>query len=97
MRVRSRCCAQRRPPSLWSRGGGASSETSSRRAIALELVDAVERNVEPVAALVLDDRDLDRALAHEDRLDAAIDPDAVLEMHDVVARLERHACRAPSP
>ena len=58
-------------------------------AIALELIDAVQRHVEPVAALVLDDGDLDRALADEDRLDAAIDADAVLEMHDVVARLER--------
>ena len=60
------------------------------RAIPLELVDAIERHVEPIAALVLDDRDFDRALPDEDRLDAAIDADAVLEMHDVVAVLERH-------
>ena len=59
------------------------------RPIALELIDAVQRNVEPIAALVLDDRHLDRALSDEDRLDAAIDPDAVLEMHDEIARLER--------
>ena len=58
----------------------------ARRAIALELVDAIERDVESVAALVLDDRDFDRALADEDRLDAAIDADAVLEVHDVSRR-----------
>ena len=59
------------------------------RAVALDLIDAIERHVEPVAALVLDDRHLDRALAHEHLLDAAIDADAVLEMHHVVARFER--------
>ena len=59
------------------------------RAIALELVEAVERDVEPVAALVLDDRDFERRLADEDRLDAAVDPDAVVEVDDVVARGER--------
>ena len=59
------------------------------RAVLLELVDAIERHVEPIAALVLDDRDFDRALPDEDRLDAAIDPDAMLQMHDVVAVLER--------
>ncbi len=58
-------------------------------AIALDLVDAIERDVEAVAAFVLDDRDLDRALAHEELLDAAIDPHAVLEVDDVVAGLER--------
>src|SRR3954471_6541331 len=56
----------------------------------LQLVAAIERHVEAIAALVLHDGDLDRALPDEDRLDAAIDPDAVLEMHDVVAVLERH-------
>src|SRR2546423_3379371 len=60
-----------------------------RRSIPLDLVDAVERNVEPVAALVLDDGNFDRALAHEHLLDPAIDANAVLEMDDVVARLER--------
>ena len=58
-------------------------------AIALDLVEPVERHVQPVTAFVFDHRDLDRALAHEDLLDAAVDPDAVLEMHDVVAGLER--------
>ena len=62
--------------------------TVSRGAIALELVDSVQGDVESVAALVLDHSDFDRALPDEDRLDAAIDADAVLEMHDVVAQLE---------
>ena len=64
-------------------------ETSSRRPIPLELVDAIQRHIEAVAALVLDHRDFDRALLDEDGLDPTIDPDAVLEMHDVVAALER--------
>src|SRR3954451_4586903 len=59
------------------------------RPVALDLVNAVKRNVETVAAFVLDDRDLDCALAHEDLLHAAIDPDPVLEMNDIIARLER--------
>ena len=59
------------------------------RAIALELVEAVERDVEPVAAFVLDDRHLERRLAGRDRLDAAVDADAVLEMHHVVALDQR--------
>jgi hypothetical protein len=69
----------------------------ARRPIPLELVDAVEWHVEAVATLVLDHRHFDRALLDEDRLDPAVDPDAVLEMHDVVAtpecgnRLERDA------
>ena len=57
--------------------------------VPLDLVDAVERHVEPVAPLVLDDRHLDGALAHEHALDPAIDPDPVLEVDYVVAGLER--------
>ena len=52
------------------------------------LIDAIERNIESVAALVLDDGDLDRALTDEDRLDAAINPYAMLEMDDEITRLE---------
>ena len=89
-RVLSRCAAHRFPPRRCRRGGGESVGDVVAGAIALELIDAVQRHVEPIAALVLDDRDLDRALSDEDRLDAAIDPDAVLEVHDVVAVLERH-------
>src|SRR5258708_1974395 len=62
--------------------------------VTLELVDTVQRHVEPVAALVLDDRDLDGALAEEDRLDPAIDADAVLQMDDDVARVERETIPA---
>ena len=57
--------------------------------VSLDLVDAIERNIETVAALVLDDGNLDSALAHEHLLDPAINPDAVLEVHDVVAGFER--------
>ena len=60
-----------------------------RRSIALDLIDAVQRNIEPIAALVFDDGDFDCALAHEDLLHTPIDPDAVLEVHDIVAGLER--------
>ena len=58
-------------------------------AVALQLIEPVERDVEPVAALVLHDRHLDGGLAHHDRLDAAVDPDPVVEMDDVVAGGER--------
>jgi hypothetical protein len=54
-------------------------------AIALELVEAVERDVQPVAALVFDDRDLERAAPHRDRVDPAVDADAVIQVDDVVA------------
>src|SRR5580765_541837 len=60
-----------------------------RRAVPLDLIDAIERHVEAIAALVLDDRDFDCALADEHLLDPAIDTDTVLEMNDVVAWLER--------
>ena len=52
----------------------------ARRAVAFDLIDAVERNVQPIAALVLQYRDLDHAALDGDRGDAAIDPDAVVEM-----------------
>jgi hypothetical protein len=56
-----------------------------RRAISLDLVEAIQRDVQPVAALVFDHGDFHHALAHEDLLDAAVDPDAVLEVDDKVA------------
>ena len=55
-------------------------------AIAFELVEPVERHVEPVAAFVLDDGHLQRGFARGDRLDSAVDADSVLEVHDVVAQ-----------
>ena len=61
--------ADRRPP------GGA---------VPLELVEAVQRHVEPVAAFVLDDRHLEETAPDGDRLDAAVDPNAVIEMDHVV-------------
>ena len=64
--------------------------TVFRGAVPFDLVDPIERHVQPVAALVLDDRDLEhRSLADTDPLHAAIDPDTVFEMHHVVARSER--------
>src|SRR5262245_22842933 len=57
-------------------------------AVALELVQAVERHVEPIAALVLHDRHLEGGLADHDRLNAAVDADAVVEVHHVVAEGE---------
>ena len=65
----------------------------ARRPIPLELVEPIERHVEPVAAFVLHDRHLDGGLADHDRLDAAIDPDAVIEMDHVVADGERPRSR----
>jgi hypothetical protein len=50
------------------------------------LVDAVQGDVEPVAAFVFNDRDFDGALFDENRLDPAVDPDPVFQMHHVVAR-----------
>src|SRR4051812_14321295 len=58
-------------------------------AIALDLVDAIERDIEAVAALVLDYGDFNRALLNEHLLDAAINTDAVLEMDDEISGLER--------
>src|SRR3954467_13797017 len=50
------------------------------RAIPLDLVDTVERDVESVTALILDHRDFYSAFSNEQALDATIDADAVLEM-----------------
>src|SRR5687767_10069574 len=57
-------------------------------AVPLDLADAIERHVEPVTALVFDDRDLHGARADEDRLEPPIDADAVLEVHDEVPGFE---------
>ena len=59
--------------------------------IRLELVQTVQRYVQPVSPFVLDDRHLEAAAVgtHRDRLDAAIDADPVLQVHHVVAHLER--------
>ena len=59
------------------------------RAIALELVQAIERYVEAVSSLVLDHGDFHGGCADRDRLDPPIDPDAVIEMDDVVALDQR--------
>jgi len=56
---------------------------------AADLVDSVEGDVEAVASLVFDHGDFNRALAHKHRFHTAVNPYPVLEMHDVVARLER--------
>ena len=58
-------------------------------AVSFHLIDPIQRHVQPVSPFVLDHCDLDRALADEEPLDAAIDTDAVFEVHDVVTRLER--------
>ena len=59
------------------------------RAIPLHLIDAIERHIQPIAALVLDHGHFHRAFADEDRRHAAIDADAVFEMNDEVAALQR--------
>src|SRR5205814_2415683 len=64
------------------------------RPVALELIDSVQRNIQTVAPLVFNNGDLDGALSHHDRLDAAIDADAVLEVHDVIALAQRQRVRA---
>src|SRR3954452_19000967 len=58
-------------------------------AIALELVQSIERHIQPVATFVLHDRHLEGGLAGGDRLDAAVDPDTVLEVDDVIAQRQR--------
>src|SRR5688572_4591121 len=78
------------------RGWGVARDVGGR-SVTLYLIDPVERDVQPVAALVLDDGRLDRTLPEEDLFDTPIDADAVLEVHDVVARGERGEaldCRA---
>ncbi len=77
------------------------------RAVGLELVEPVQRHIEAVAALVLDHRHFERALAHLEHLQAPIDADAVLQVDHVIARLQRPrsrrrggravAARAPQP
>ncbi len=56
------------------------------RAVALDLVDAVERDVQAITAFVLDHRRFYGALAHEDAFDPAVDPHTVLQVHDEVTR-----------
>src|SRR3954469_9558058 len=58
-------------------------------AIALQLVQPVQRHIQPVATFVLHDGHLESGLTRGDRLDAAVDPDAVLEMDHVVAQGQR--------
>src|SRR5690606_19621433 len=59
-----------------------------RCTIALDLVYPVQRNVQPVAALILDYRHFHGSLAHEDALDTAINANAMLQVHHVVTGLE---------
>ena len=62
-----------------------------RRAIRLQLIQPVQRDVEPVAPFVFDHRHFERPAlrAHRDRLDPAVQPDPVLEVHHIVALLQR--------
>ncbi len=60
----------------------------ARGTVALELIQPVQRHVEAIPALVFHDRDLEGRLPDGDRLDAAVDPDAMLEVDHVVAGLE---------
>src|SRR6266581_480077 len=64
---------------------------AGRGPVRLELIQAIQRYVQPGPALVLYDGHLERPAlrSHRDRLDPAVDPDAVLEMHHVIAGLER--------
>src|SRR6185503_10195000 len=57
--------------------------------IPLDLVDAIKRDIQPIAALVLDHRRFDGAFPEEHFLNSAIDPNSVLEMDDVITRRER--------
>ena len=65
--------------------------------VLLDLVEAIQRYVEPVAPLVLDHCDLDRRLAMEDSRHAAVDADPVVEVDHIVARLERSDLLERSP
>ncbi|OLC05575.1 MAG: hypothetical protein AUH46_02205 [Gemmatimonadetes bacterium 13_1_40CM_70_15] len=59
------------------------------RAVGLELVEAIQRDVESVAALVLEHRHIQRPVADGDRLQPAVNADAVLQMDHVAAERER--------
>src|SRR6267378_2280173 len=61
---------------------------STHRAIGFELIDAIEGHIEPIATFVFDDRNLERYALRPDRdgLEAAIDPDPMLEVDDVAPR-----------
>jgi hypothetical protein len=71
------------------------------RAVAFELVEPVEGDVEAVAALILHHRHFHGRRADRDGLDAAIDADAVVEVDDVVALHQRaggrRRCGLPVP
>ncbi|SRR5258706_13484751 len=58
-------------------------------AIPLDLIDSIERHVESIAALIFDHRCFDSAFAEENLFDAAINPDSVLKMYDVIPGSER--------
>ena len=60
-----------------------------RGPVALELIEPVEGDIEPVAPLVLDHRGLDHRLAGHDRLDPPIDADPVVQVDHVVPLGER--------
>ena len=60
-------------------------------AIRLQLIQPVQRDVEPVAPFVFHHRHFQcpALRAHRDRLDPAVQPDAVLQVHHVVSLLQR--------
>ncbi|OLE61149.1 MAG: hypothetical protein AUG10_02365 [Gemmatimonadetes bacterium 13_1_20CM_2_70_10] len=63
------------------------------RAVRLQLVEAVQRHIEAIASLVFDGGHVECALPHRDRLQAAVNTDAVLQVHHVVARTQRAGSR----
>ena len=58
-------------------------------AIAAERVEVLHRHVQFVAASILQHHAIMRALPHRDRLQAAIAPDPVFQMHHQIARGQR--------
>src|SRR5258705_13703801 len=69
------------------------------RAIRFELIYTIERDIQAVTAFVLHDGNFEGSSIRpdRDRLQAAVDADPVLEMHDVPTRSERPRCGGRHP
>jgi hypothetical protein len=62
-------------------------------AVSLQLVQPIERDIQPVTPLILDDCDFERGIADGDSLDTPVDAYPVLQMDDIVAYGQRTGSR----